>query len=82
MAHLQFPGAMVLRVPLSAAKRILERAAKFYADVLGLSSLFADERLRAFAVGGKNVLLLFRRGASLATIAGIARPPPQMPCGR
>jgi catechol 2,3-dioxygenase-like lactoylglutathione lyase family enzyme len=45
----------------------LERAARFYADVLGLHPLFADDRLRAFAVGGVSVLLLFRRGASLAT---------------
>src|SRR5205807_3495645 len=43
----------------------LERASRFYADVLGLRPLFADPRLRAFAVGGQNVLLLFRRGASL-----------------
>jgi catechol 2,3-dioxygenase-like lactoylglutathione lyase family enzyme len=45
----------------------LGRAAAFYADVLGLASLYEDERLRAFAVGA-SVLLLFRRGASLETI--------------
>jgi len=45
----------------------LERAARFYADVLGLRPLFADDRLRAFAVGGVSVLLLFRRGASVET---------------
>ncbi len=45
----------------------LPRAVAFYADVLGLSSLYEDERLRAFAVGA-SVLLLFRRGASLETI--------------
>ena len=45
----------------------LERAARFYANVLGLQPLFADARLRAFAVGGRSVLLLFRRGASLET---------------
>ena len=45
----------------------LDRAAGFYADVLGLASLHEDDRLRAFAVGN-SVLLLFRRGASLATI--------------
>jgi catechol 2,3-dioxygenase-like lactoylglutathione lyase family enzyme len=45
----------------------LERAARFYADVLRLRPLFADARLRAFAVGGVSVLLLFRRGASLET---------------
>jgi catechol 2,3-dioxygenase-like lactoylglutathione lyase family enzyme len=45
----------------------LDRAAAFYADVFQLPSLHADERLRAFAVG-PSVLLLFRRGASLATM--------------
>jgi catechol 2,3-dioxygenase-like lactoylglutathione lyase family enzyme len=45
----------------------LDRAAGFYADVLGLTSLHEDERLRAFAVGN-SVLLLFRRGASLETM--------------
>ncbi len=46
----------------------LERAARFYQDVLALRPLFQDERLRAFAVGNRSVLLLFRRGASLETI--------------
>jgi catechol 2,3-dioxygenase-like lactoylglutathione lyase family enzyme len=46
----------------------LERAAAFYTDILDLASLYADERLRAFAVGG-SVLLLFRRGASRETIS-------------
>jgi catechol 2,3-dioxygenase-like lactoylglutathione lyase family enzyme len=46
----------------------LGRAADFYADVLELAPLYADERLRAFAVGGRSVLLLFRRGASLETV--------------
>src|SRR5260370_2122541 len=45
----------------------VERAARSYADVLRLRPLFADARLRAFAVGGVNVLPLFRRGASLET---------------
>jgi len=45
----------------------LDRAAAFYADVLELPSLYADERLRAFAVG-PSILLLFRRGASLDTM--------------
>jgi catechol 2,3-dioxygenase-like lactoylglutathione lyase family enzyme len=46
----------------------LGRAAAFYADVLGLERLHADDRLQAFAVGGSSVLLLFRRGASLQTV--------------
>jgi catechol 2,3-dioxygenase-like lactoylglutathione lyase family enzyme len=45
----------------------LDRAAAFYAELLELAPLFADERLRAFAVGS-SVLLLFRRGASLETM--------------
>jgi catechol 2,3-dioxygenase-like lactoylglutathione lyase family enzyme len=45
----------------------LDRAAAFYAELFDLSSLYADERLRAFAVG-TGVLLLFRRGASLQTM--------------
>ena len=45
----------------------LDRAAAFYAELFELSPLYADERLRAFAVG-TSVLLLFRRGASLQTM--------------
>jgi catechol 2,3-dioxygenase-like lactoylglutathione lyase family enzyme len=45
----------------------LERAATFYADLLGLQLVFEDERLRAFAVGERSMLLVFRRGASLKT---------------
>jgi catechol 2,3-dioxygenase-like lactoylglutathione lyase family enzyme len=44
-----------------------ERAARFYAEVLELRQLFRDDRLTAFAVGGRSVLLLFRRGASRET---------------
>jgi catechol 2,3-dioxygenase-like lactoylglutathione lyase family enzyme len=47
----------------------LDRAARFYEDMLELRTLFADERLHAFAVGGRSVLLLFRRGASLEAAA-------------
>lgn len=42
----------------------LERAAGFYRDVFGFRLMFADERLRAFDVAGRQVLLLFERGAS------------------
>src|ERR1700751_1840303 len=45
----------------------LDRAATFYAELFDLSSLYADERLRAFAIG-TSVLLLFRRGASRETM--------------
>ena len=43
----------------------LQRAASFYADEPGLRRLFVDARLQAFAVGGRSVLLVSRRGASL-----------------
>jgi len=46
----------------------LARAAWFYEDVLELRPLYKDDRLRAFAVGGRNVLLVFQRGASLDTV--------------
>jgi len=46
----------------------LDRAARFYEDVLGLPVLTADSRFRAYNVGDVGVLLLFRRGATLATV--------------
>jgi catechol 2,3-dioxygenase-like lactoylglutathione lyase family enzyme len=45
----------------------LDRALGFYRDVLELRQLFRDDRLCAYSVGDRNVLLLFRRGASLET---------------
>jgi catechol 2,3-dioxygenase-like lactoylglutathione lyase family enzyme len=55
----------------------LPRACAFYEDVLGLERLFADERLGAYAVAGRSVLLLFRRGASAHTtyLSGGTIPP-------
>ena len=46
----------------------LERAARFYEHVLGLGVMTSDARFRAYDVGGASVLLLFRRGATLATV--------------
>jgi catechol 2,3-dioxygenase-like lactoylglutathione lyase family enzyme len=46
----------------------LDRAARFYEDVLGLKTLTSDSRFRAYDVGGASVLLLFRRGATLETV--------------
>src|SRR5829696_2175807 len=46
----------------------LPRARRFYEDVLGLKPVFADQRLCAFAVAPKGVLLLFPRGGSLETV--------------
>lgn len=45
-----------------------ERACPFYEQVLGLNSIYRDERLCAYDVGKRGVLLLFRRGLSLQTI--------------
>src|SRR5215468_3768373 len=46
----------------------LDRAARFYEQVLRLAVLTSDARFRAYDVGGKSVLLLFRRGATLETV--------------
>jgi catechol 2,3-dioxygenase-like lactoylglutathione lyase family enzyme len=46
----------------------LDRAVRFYSDVLELTPLYRDNRLCAFSVGGRNVLLLFPRGGSLETV--------------
>ena len=42
----------------------LERARRFYTNILGLEILVSDERLCALNVAGRHVLLLFLRGAS------------------
>jgi len=46
----------------------LDRAGRFYEDVLRLTTLTSDARLRAYDVGGKSVLLLFHRGGTLETV--------------
>jgi catechol 2,3-dioxygenase-like lactoylglutathione lyase family enzyme len=46
----------------------LARAACFYEDVLGLPALTSDTRFRAYDVGGRSVLLVFQRGATLETV--------------
>ena len=45
-----------------------ERACPFYEQVLGLNSVYRDQRLCAYDVGGRGVLLLFLRGHSLETV--------------
>jgi catechol 2,3-dioxygenase-like lactoylglutathione lyase family enzyme len=47
----------------------LDRAARFYEAVLGLSALIKIERLYAYDVGGANILLVFKRGASADAMA-------------
>ena len=46
----------------------LARAIAFYRDILGLAALNQDTRFAAFDVGGRSVLLLFKRGATLETV--------------
>ena len=45
-----------------------ERACPFYEQVLGLNSIYRDQRLCAYDVGGRGVLLLFLRGRSFETM--------------
>src|ERR1700730_9504937 len=43
----------------------MERAKRFYEDIMGLSPMFADNRLTAYDVAGRSVLLVFQRGGSV-----------------
>lgn len=42
-----------------------ERSARFYRDVFGFEPLATDHRIHALSVSGKQVLLLFKKGASV-----------------
>jgi catechol 2,3-dioxygenase-like lactoylglutathione lyase family enzyme len=55
----------------------LEHAADFYEDVFEFKRLSSDERFCALSVADRSVLLLFRKGATLASIPtpGGAIPP-------
>lgn len=44
----------------------LDRATRFYQQLFGFSVMIGDERIRALAVCPGQVLLLFKRGASLS----------------
>ncbi len=46
----------------------MARARSFYEGVLGLNPIFEDKRLTAYAVAGRDVLLLFRRGGSTRNV--------------
>lgn len=45
----------------------LDRARRFYTDVLALKPMLETDSLCAYDVGGQSVLLLFKRGALLET---------------
>jgi catechol 2,3-dioxygenase-like lactoylglutathione lyase family enzyme len=47
----------------------LERAARFYEEVCDFKKLIGDERFCAFSVADRDVLLLFRIGATLESVA-------------
>ena len=46
----------------------LRRAQSFYEDILELKPIFTDARLSAYDVGGRNILLVFLRGAMTETV--------------
>ncbi len=58
------PVARILETCLYVAD--LDRAEGFYRELFGFERLLRDERMCALAIPGRQVLLLFRRGGSVA----------------
>ena len=58
------PVSRILETSLYVAD--LDRAEQFYREVFGFGRLLRDERMCALAIPGRQVLLLFRRGGSVA----------------
>jgi catechol 2,3-dioxygenase-like lactoylglutathione lyase family enzyme len=46
----------------------ITRSRAFYEGVVGLESMYSDDRLTAYAVAGRDVLLVFRKGATGQTV--------------
>lgn len=46
----------------------MDRARAFYEGVLQLEPIFGDNRLTAYAVAGRDVLLIFKRGSATQTV--------------
>jgi len=46
----------------------MARSQGFYEGVLGLALIYSDDRLSAYAVAGRDVLLVFRKGATGQTV--------------
>jgi catechol 2,3-dioxygenase-like lactoylglutathione lyase family enzyme len=46
----------------------MPRARAFYEGVLGLEAIYTDNRLSAYAVAGRDVLLVFRKGTTGETV--------------
>ncbi len=42
----------------------LERAGQFYEEIFGFRPLLSDDRMRAYSIADKQVLLLFQKGGS------------------
>jgi catechol 2,3-dioxygenase-like lactoylglutathione lyase family enzyme len=47
----------------------MTRSRAFYEDVLGLEAIHSDNRLSAYAVAGRDVLLIFRKGTTEQTVS-------------
>jgi catechol 2,3-dioxygenase-like lactoylglutathione lyase family enzyme len=45
-----------------------DRARAFYEGLLGFAPVYSDQRMCAYDVGGRSMLLVFRRGSSLQTV--------------
>jgi catechol 2,3-dioxygenase-like lactoylglutathione lyase family enzyme len=60
------PGPRVDRI-LEAALYVedVDRSVRFYQDLFGFEAVYAAPRLTALAVPGHQILLLFKKGASL-----------------
>ena len=54
------------------------RARAFYEGVLGLEPIYSDNRLSAYAVAGRDVLLVFRKGTRGRPLSCPAGPFPAM----
>ncbi len=48
----------------------LKRSSTFYRTLFGFTTLFADERMTALEVPGRQVLLLFRQGGTAEAVSG------------
>src|SRR5262245_56874887 len=46
----------------------MPRSRAFYEDVLGLKPIYSDDRLTGYAVAGRDVLLVFLKGATTQTV--------------
>lgn len=58
------PQAVIRILETALYVEDLDRAEAFYARVFGFPTMLGDDRLKALAVPGRGVLLLFRRGGS------------------